>query len=82
MTFAHAKVLDIRARAHTLQHLLRWEEEGAVVERWVENCLNTKGGKDLSLLAVGRYLKRHWSQELERQEALKPSKPSFSFTRS
>jgi hypothetical protein len=77
MTFAHAEVLDIRPRARTLQHLLRWEDEDAVVERWIENCLSTKA-KDVrepSRLVMGDYLKGHWSRELERQEALKASKP-------
>ncbi len=32
MTFFHAEVWDIRARARKLQQLLKWEEEGAVVE--------------------------------------------------
>ncbi len=41
MTFFHAKCWDIRARACKLQQLLKWEEEGAVVERWTEiaHCL-------------------------------------------
>ncbi len=39
MTFAHAEVQDIRARARTLQQLDKWEDEGAVVERWVETAL-------------------------------------------
>jgi hypothetical protein len=40
MTFLHAEVLDIRARARArqLSKLLNWEEEGAVVDRWIENC--------------------------------------------
>jgi hypothetical protein len=37
MTFLHAEVLDIRARARQLQKLLNWEDEGALVDRWVEN---------------------------------------------
>ncbi len=57
MTFDHAEVLDIRARARTLQHLIRWEDEGAVVERWIENSLSAKNGKKPSRLALGRYLK-------------------------
>ncbi len=80
-TFAHAEVLDIRARARTLTHLQKWKDEGAVVERWVENCLANRDGRNSSLLAVGRYLKRHWSEELERQEALKKTKPSFFYSR-
>ncbi len=34
-TLAHAELLDIRARVRTLQHLVKLEDEGAVVERWV-----------------------------------------------
>ncbi len=33
MTFDHAEVLDIRSRARTLQHLIRWKDKGAAVER-------------------------------------------------
>ncbi len=57
MTFGHAWVLDIRARARTLQHLLNWEDEGAVVERWIENCAKFR---EPPRLAPGRYLKEHW----------------------
>jgi hypothetical protein len=39
MIFFHAEVWDIRDRAQKLQQLLKWEEEGAVVERWTENCV-------------------------------------------
>jgi hypothetical protein len=52
MTFFHAKVWDIRARAHKLQQLLKWEEEGAVVERWTENCALFR---EPTRLALGRY---------------------------
>jgi hypothetical protein len=38
MTFYHAECWDIRARARELQQFRRWQEEGAVIERWVENC--------------------------------------------
>ncbi len=35
MTLLFAEALDIRARARMLQQLLKWEDEGAVVERCV-----------------------------------------------
>ncbi len=60
-----------------MQHLLRWEDEGAVVERWIKNCLGSKNGREPSRLALGRYLKERWSRELERRNALKQSKPAF-----
>ncbi len=75
MTFVHAEVLNIRARARALQHLLKWEDKGAVVERWIENCAMFKVP---SRLALGRYLKKHWYRELERQNALQLSKPAFA----
>jgi hypothetical protein len=78
MTFDHAEVLDNRARAQQLSHLINWEDEGAVEKRWVENCLNAKDGREPSRLALGRYLKERWSRELERQNGLKQSKPSFT----
>ncbi len=53
MTFLHAEVLDIRARARQLQKLLNWEDEGAVVDRWVETCAMFKAP---SRLALSRYL--------------------------
>ncbi len=34
MSFSIAEVWDIRARAHKLQQLFKWQEESAVVERW------------------------------------------------
>ncbi len=34
--------------------------------------------KEPSRLALGRYLKRHWHRELERQKDLKQSKPAFA----
>jgi hypothetical protein len=77
MTFDHAEVLDIHARARTLQQLIRWEDEGAVVERWIENSLSAKDGREPSRLALGRYLKGRWSRELERQDGLRHSKPFF-----
>jgi hypothetical protein len=52
MTFDHAEVLDIRARARTLQRLIRWEDEGAVVERWIEKSLSAKDGRKPSRLAL------------------------------
>jgi hypothetical protein len=76
MTFLHAEALDIRARAQQLGKLLSWEEEGAVVERWIENCSMLKKP---SRLALGRYIKRFWQWELERQRALKQSKPAFVY---
>jgi hypothetical protein len=76
MTFLHSEVLDIRARARQLSKLLNWEEEGRVVDHWIENC---SVQKELSRLALGRYLKRIWQPELERQKALKQSKPAFAY---
>jgi hypothetical protein len=76
MTFLHAEVLGIRARAQQLGKLLSWEEEGAVVERWFENCSMLK---EPSRLALGRYIKQIWQRELERQRALKQSKPAFVY---
>ncbi len=78
MSFDHAEVLDNRARAQQLSHLIKWEDEGAVVERWVENCLNAKDGREPSRLALGRYLKERWFRELERQNGFKQSQPSFT----
>ncbi len=74
MTFLHAEVLDIRARAQQLGKLLSWEEECAGVERWIENCSMLKKP---SRLALGRYIKIIWQRELERQRAIKQSKPTF-----
>jgi hypothetical protein len=79
MSFDHAEVLDNRARARTLSHLIKWEDEGAVVERWIENSLNAKDGREPSRLALGRYLKERWSRELERQNGLKQNKPSWAW---
>ncbi len=57
------------ARARQLNKLLNWEDEGAVVDHWIENCAKFKHP---ARLALGRYLnKRHWQRELERQRALK-----------
>ncbi len=75
MTFLHTEVLDIRVRARTLQQLLNWEDEGAVVERWIENYSMFK---EHSQLALGRYLKRIWHRELEWQRALKQSNSAFA----
>ncbi len=64
MTFSIAEVWGIRARAQKLQQLLRWKEEGAVVERWAENCTLCREPSQLSL---GRYIiKEMWYNELER----------------
>ncbi len=52
MTFLHAEVLDIRA-AQQLDKLLSLEEEGAVVEHWIENCSMLK---EPSRLALGQYI--------------------------
>jgi hypothetical protein len=38
LSFSIAEVWNIRARAQKLNQLLKWKEEGAVVERWAENC--------------------------------------------
>ncbi len=76
MTFLHSEVLDIRARARQLNKLLNWEEEGTVVEHWIENCSMQKKP---SRLAFGRYLKRIWQRELDRQKAIKQSKPTFAY---
>jgi hypothetical protein len=76
MTFLHVEVLDICARAQQLGKLLSWEEEGAVVERWIENCSMLK---EPSKLALGRYIKIIWQRELERQRAIKQSKPFFVY---
>ncbi len=50
MTFLHSEVLDIRARARQLSKLLNWEEKGAVVDHWIENC---SMHKEPSRLALG-----------------------------
>jgi hypothetical protein len=76
MTFLHSEVSDIHARARQLNKLLNWEEEGTVVDHWIENCSMQK---ELSRLALGRYLKRIWQRELERQKAIKQSKPAFAY---
>ncbi len=70
MTFYHAECWDIRARARELQQFRRWQEEGAVVERWVENCASAR---EPSRQALGKYIKEHWNIELERQNAIKPT---------
>ncbi len=76
MTFLHSEVLDIRARARQLNELLTWEEEGKVVDHWIENC---SMHKEPSRLALGRYLKRIWQREFERQRALKQSRPTVVY---
>jgi hypothetical protein len=53
MTFLYSEVLDIRPRARQLSKLLNWEEEGAMGDRWIENC---SMHKEPSRLVLGRYL--------------------------
>ncbi len=77
MTFLHSEVLDIRACTRQLNKLLNWEEEGTVVEHWIEKCSMQKESSRLALL--GRYLKRIWQRELERQKAIKQSEPAFAY---
>jgi hypothetical protein len=76
MTFLHAEVLDIHARAQQLGKLLSMDEKGAVVEHWIEN---RSMQKEPSRLALGRYLKQLWQRELERQKALRQSKSVFAY---
>ncbi len=45
-----------------------------MVNRWIENC---SMHKEPSWLALGRCLKRFWQRDLERQRAIKQSKPAF-----
>jgi hypothetical protein len=76
LSFSIAEVWDIRARAQKLNQLLKWKEEGAVVERWAENCAMCK---EPSRQALGRHLiKEMWHAELERQNAITQSKPHLS----
>jgi hypothetical protein len=75
MTFFHAECWDIRARARKLQQHLKWEEKGAVFERWVETCAMVR---EPSRLALGRYIRKYWLRELERQKAIKQSKPGIA----
>jgi hypothetical protein len=75
MSFSIAEVWDIRARAHKLQQLLKWQEEGAVVERWTENCTLCR---EPSRLALGRYIKEMWHNELERQNGIRQRKPDLA----
>ncbi len=75
MAFTHTEVWDIRARARKLQQLLKWEEEGAVVERWVENC--AQSNKPLRL-ALGRHLGLMWQRELGRQSDIMQGKSEFA----
>ncbi len=56
MSFDHAEVLDNRARAQQLSQLIKREDEGAIVKRWIENCLNAKDGGEPSCRVLGRYL--------------------------
>jgi hypothetical protein len=75
MSFSITEVCDIRARANKLQQLLRWQEEGAVVERWTENCAMCR---EPSRLALERYIREMWHTELERQNAIRQIKPDLS----
>jgi hypothetical protein len=75
MTFSIAEVWDIRARAQKLQQFLKWQEEGAIVERWTENCLLYR---EPSRLALGRYIKEIWHTELERQNGIRQTKPNLA----
>jgi hypothetical protein len=75
MTFYHAEFWDIRARARKLQQLYKWQEKGAVVERWVENCASAR---EPSRLALRKYIREYWLRELERQNAIKPNKPGIA----
>ncbi len=75
MTFYHVECWDIRARARELQQFHRWQEEGAVVERWVENCASVR---EPSRQALGKYIKEHWNIELERQNSIKPTMPGLA----
>jgi hypothetical protein len=65
----------MRSRTRKLQQLLKWEEEGAVVERWTENCTLCR---EPSRLALGSYIREHWIRELERQNAIKQNKPDIA----
>ena len=75
MAFTHAEVWDIRARARKLQQLLKWQEEGAVVERWIENCSQSSM---LSRLSLGRHLGLMWQRELGRRSNLSEVRPEFA----
>ncbi len=48
------------------------------MERWIENSLSAKDGREPSRLVLERYLKECWPRELEQQNGLKQSKPSFT----
>ncbi len=65
MTFYYAECWDIRARARKLQQLYKWQEEGAVVERWAETCASAR--EPSSRQALGRYIKEFWIRGLERR---------------
>jgi hypothetical protein len=75
LAFSIAEVWDIRARAQKLNQLLKWKEEGAVVERWVENCA---ARKEPSRQALGIHIKEMWHAELERQNSITLNKPHLS----
>jgi hypothetical protein len=69
MTFLHSEVLDIRARARQLNKLLNWEEEGTVVEHWIENCSMQK---EPSRLALGRSCAKGIESDATRAYMLRP----------
>ncbi len=46
-----------------------------MVERWTENCTLFR---EPSRLALGSYIREHWIRELERQNAIKQSKPDIA----
>jgi hypothetical protein len=78
MSFEHAEVLDNRARAQQLSQLIKWEDEGAIVERWIENCLNAREGNEPSRRAFGKFLKESWSEEFKRQNGAKQNMAPFT----
>ncbi len=72
LSFSIAEVWDIRARAQKLQQLLKWQEEGAVVERWTENSALCREPSRT------RHLREMWHAELERQNVIRQRKPDLS----
>jgi hypothetical protein len=79
ISFDHAEVvLDNRARAQQLSQLIKWEDEGAIVERWIENCLKARDGSEPSRRALGKFLKESWSEELKRQNGVKQNMAQFT----
>ncbi len=75
MTFYHAEYWDFRARSRKLQQLYKWQEKGAVVERWVANCASSR---EPSRQALGRYIEEYWLRELKSQNAIMQSKPGIA----